>query len=641
MCGIVGVYNFSSQNKLTEQALKKMAGVLKHRGPDDEGFLNLDEVSFCFRRLSIVDVEGGHQPMTNEDCSLSLVLNGEIYNHQEIKKELISKGHRFKTRCDAEVILHLYEEKKEKFLERLNGMFAFALYDKKERKLILARDRIGIKPLYYIQLADKLLFASEIKAILESKEVKRTPNLKAIDNFLSFRYIPGPESIFNDIYKLPPGHILICKNGKINITSYWQPELYSGEYKTDKYYIDKFGELLEDSVSLRLMSDVPLGAYLSGGLDSSTVVAIMSKLTKLPVKTFSFGFGNFKGDELSQAKERAKLFGCQHQEVYFQPKDFELLPKLVWFLDEPQGDAIALPIYLLSQKASREIKVALTGEGADEVLAGYLFHKTINLAQLYKKIIPKPFRRGVFGPLAKIIPVSLLNYIFDYPGSLGQKGKEKILNYLKVLEDKSPQKNYHFLISLFDKTDKNSLYTESFKKEIVAFSNQEDEELNNKHSYLDKLLLLQYRDWLPDNILLRQDKMSMANSLEVRVPFLDHRLVEFLLKVPPHLKVHFLTEKYLLRKYAKKILPEKVSKIKKQAFYIPVENYFKSPTFQKLIAQTLSESQVKKRGYFNYSQIKEIKDRLNKNEFIYTKQIVALVMLELWHQIFIDKENIL
>lgn len=636
MCGIAGIYNLRN-----EQEIQKMAEAMKHRGPNDEGFYFSDDISLGFKRLSIIDLEKGSQPISNEDGSVWLIFNGEVYNFKKIRSDLRSKGHRFKSHCDAEVVLHLYEEKGERCVHDLNGAFSFAIYDERRSKLFLARDRMGIKPLYYLKRKNKLIFASEIKSILSCKDIEAKVNPSLINDYLSLRYVPGPMSLFKDILKLPAGHTLSVNERGVEVNCYWNPELYSGDYKSDKYYIDKFGEILEDSISMRLMSDVPLGAYLSGGIDSSVIVAVMSKLMSEPVKTFSVGFGeDFIGDELNQARERANSLGCDHSEIKFSPKDFDLFKKIVWHLDEPQGDAIALPTFLLSREASKKVKVALTGEGADEILGGYIFHKVLNQIQLYKKITPKFFRKGFINPLVKIVPPTVLNKFFNYPAFLGKKGRERIVDYLNILEEGDPRKDYGYLASLFSKKDKEKLYSDDFKREFLS-KKEKNISFPEKVPYLEKLLWLQYENWLPDNILMRQDKMSMANSLEVRVPFLDHRLVEFLLTAPPHLKVNYLSDKFLLRKYSKKVLPSKVSKVKKNAFYLPVENYFKSKSFKDLLELTLSEKKVKERGYFNYDFIQGLKEKLSKNDFLYAKQLMSLVILELWHIIFIDKEKII
>jgi asparagine synthase (glutamine-hydrolysing) len=613
MCGIAGTYNFSSK-----ELVEKMSQTIRHRGPDDEGFAFFENACFGFRRLSIIDLKTGSQPMSSEDGSVWVIFNGEIYNYKELKLELSS--HFFKTRSDTEVMVHLYEEFGEDFVSKLNGQFAIALYDKKTKKLILARDRLGIKPVYYAKANNDLLFASEIKAILRDKRIKREPNITGINNFLSLRYVPGQESCFKGIFRLPPASLMVCSGSSFEIKKYWKPEVFEGKYEKDDYYLDRFSELFEDSVKMRLMSDVPLGVYLSGGLDSSCVAACMKKFG--PVRAFSIGFGT-KYDELDQAEERASQIGLELDSFNFSPQDFSLLAKIIYHMDEPQGDAIMLPAYLLSQQASSKIKVALTGEGADEILGGYLYHKTIKLFHSH------PFLAKMAKPAVSLFPGFLLDLFFDHPASLGSEGKKRLLKYLELVKKGDMGSEYIFLSSLFDNRE---MCTDYFKSQVKS-------EIKYKGDSFEDLLAMQYDYWLPDNVLMRQDKMSMANSLEVRVPFLDHRLVEFLLRTPSHLKVRNLTDKYLLRKYSLKVLPKKVSKIKKMPFYIPIENYFKGQGFKELINLTLSQKRVEKRGYFKYNYIRDLLEKLNENEFLYAKQVMALIILELWHQIFIDNES--
>lgn len=632
MCGICGYAGFERHERL----LKDMTGLIAHRGPDDEGFFLNKQVGFGMRRLSIIDLSGGKQPIFNEDRSLALIFNGEIYNYRRLRADLERRGHRFQTCSDTEVIVHLYEDHGIECLRYLRGMFAFALYDMPKERLFLVRDRLGIKPLYYWTQNNKLLFASELKAILECDEVPREPYLPAIDAYLSLRYVPGAETMFAGIRKLSAAHWLLWERGQMHIERYWMPQLYSGPYKSDTYYQECFAELFTESVRMRLMSEVPLGAYLSGGLDSSCVVAAMSGMLSHPVKTFSIGF-DWDGDELSEASETARILGCDHHEVVCTPEHMALLPDIVWHSDEPLGDAIVIPTFLLSKEASKHVKIVLTGDGADETLAGYLFHRIINLGHIYNQLAPMRVHNQLVVPLVRRIPTFLLNRFFDYPAYLGEQGKRKILTYLQTLRAGEVSASYRLLISLFDASDKNALYTPAFKASLLPSDWSLDTKGDNA-PFLELLLYAQYRDWLPDNILLRQDKMSMAQSLEARVPYLDHKLVEFLQKVPPHLKLHHLIKnKYLLREFARTILPQRNATRRKRPFYIPVEQYFGHPTFQELVDLTLNPDQVRRRGYFRPKQVLSLVKRINQREFLIVKQVMALVILELWHMIFIDR----
>ena len=628
MCGIAGYVN------LTQPGLiERMCAVMAHRGPDDEGIYQHRNVTLGHRRLAIIDLSrSGHQPMPNEDNTLWITYNGEIYNYLELREQLQRKGHIFRSKSDTEVIIHAYEEWGVECLQRFNGMFAFAIYDQKTRELFIARDRIGIKPLYYWQNGTKLIFASEMKAILEADVVQRNPNLHAISEYLALRYVPGPESLIEGIYKLPAGHYAIFKNGgQFDLTCYWKPEIYTGPYRDDEFYFETFADLLEKAVQRRLMSDVPFGAYLSGGLDSSVIVALMSQMLDQPVKTFSVGFDSPK-DELSDALFTAQYLTCEHNEIICQPSDIGRLPEIVWHLDEPIGDAIVVPMYLLSMKARKQVTMVLTGEGADETLAGYLFHKVLVFTDVYHRWTPKLLQK-LFLKVLEIMPANLLNSVFSYPGDIGEKGKTKVFNYLNDWNSCSLERRYRMLISLIDNAE---------QRELMFPSPYEADKLISEGSgpFLERVLNLQYGNWLPDDILMKQDKMSMANSLEGRVPFLDHELVEFLLSMPSHLKLKGLTEKYILREFSRSILPKRVTDREKKPFYIPLERYTQTQNFKRLLNETLTQDKVRQRGLFRWAHVEHLIERLNDYDFLYAKQVMALMILELWFQIFIDRNYV-
>ncbi|MDQ3187344.1 MAG: asparagine synthase (glutamine-hydrolyzing) [Pseudomonadota bacterium] len=622
--------------------MSRMTDVIKHRGPDDRGTSKKSLASIGMRRLSIIDLSTGHQPMHSDDGRIAIVFNGEIYNFRELAAQLRGRGHVLRTNSDTEVILRLYEERGIDCLEPLRGMFAFAIIDERLGRLFVARDRLGVKPLYYYEKAGKLLFGSEIKSILECPDVPREPNEDALDAFLTLRYSPGPETMFRGLKKLPAGHFMIWREGQLTLKKYWEPIPYEGNYRSDSAYQEEFEALFQESVRLRLVSDVPVGAYLSGGLDSSSIVATMASLSPSAankIKTFSVGF-DWEGDELAEAREVADHLGTDHSEILCRPEDMSLLPRIVWHSDEPLGDAIVIPTYLLSREARKSVKVVLTGEGADETMAGYTFHRVISLAQRYKRLMPRFLHNGLVMPLVTAAPVSLLNRYFDYPADLGREGKQRVLRYLSNLHGSTIGSNYRLLISLFSPEDKDRIYSRAFKERLTGRDQDNPNLFNGSSAYgLDALLHAQFKDWLPDNILLRQDKMSMANSVEARVPFLDHKLVEFLQTVPPHLKLASGgLNKVLLRNYAANILPDKAARRKKRPFYIPVEKYFSHPSFMELVKMTLDSERVRRRGLFKPKEIARLCDSLRRNEFLFVKQVVALVMLELWFMIFIDRE---
>lgn len=633
MCGICGYAGIEDDGSL----LRRMTGVIRHRGPDEDGHFQADSVGLGIRRLSIIDVEGGHQPVFNEDRTIALVFNGEIYNFLELRRELEAAGHQFATdHSDSETIVHLYEEHGVDCPKFLRGMFAFALYDIPRRRLFIARDRMGIKPLYLWRSGDSLIFGSEIKSILESPDVPRVPDLPSIDAYLSLRYVPGPETLFRGIQKFPAAHRMILENGHCRIEPYWAVKFEDGPSRPDAEYQERFDELLDESIRMRMIADVPLGGFLSGGLDSSACVATMSRHADRAVQTFSVGF-DWEGDELAAVRDFSSLVPIDSHEVICKPDDMELLPRVVWHLDEPVGDAIVLPMYLLSRLAREHVKVVLSGEGADETLAGYLYHRVIMLTQRYGRWVPRPIRTGLIHPLAARAPLGLLNALFDYPAALGGRGRQKLLDYHERVGRGDLAGEYQFLISLFDDRDKAGLYG----SKMLDPKNRWQPDFTGTppaHTDLDRMLGLQYAHWLPDDILMKQDKMSMANSVEARIPFLDHHLVEFLATVPPHLKLSLRRNKVLLREYTRRLLPPEFAGRRKKAFYIPLDRYLETPFMQGLVNDLLSPESIRRRGYFDPEAIGQLRAGSRDNDFLRGKQIFALLMLELWHRIFIDRE---
>ncbi len=630
MCGICGFAGVDDNN-----LLDKMIESLGHRGPDSNGKYNNKKfrIGLGHNRLGIIDLKGGNQPLFNEDKSVCLVCNGIIYNFKELRDELRDKGHIFYTQTDSEVIIHLYEEKGEKCVDSFNGKFAFALWDERKKKLFIARDRLGICPLYYTVLNGCFLFASEIKAILQSFLVKRDPDFLSLDAYLSFRYVPGPRTMFKGILELLPGCVLIYQNGKVKIDRYWDVRKKLNRSGSEEEYY----ELLVDSVRKRLLSDVPVGMYLSGGIDSTAILSLMNGFTK-PVKTFSIGFESGP-DELEQAREISLFYKTQHQEVIVKEKEFQLLPEIVKFLDNPLGDAIVIPLYYLSKLAKQSgVKVILTGDGADELLGGYVHHFVFNYLELYKKSVPDFVQINLINKFMQIIPLKVLDFFFPYPASLGQEGRSRFLGYLGGGQNR--ERFYFELLSLFTSEDKKKLYTkelfdeiETSKREVgIDFTDGFKKKENN--TFLQNLIFWDLANWLPHNILFKNDRMAMANSVECRVPFLDHRLVEFSLNLRDKDRINGLVNKCFLRKAMKNYLPEKVVKRKKKAFYFPVNRYFKGK-FKNDVESVLSSTMINQRGYFNYNFIENILKKRQDSPLIYDKQIMALTILELWNQAFL------
>ncbi len=404
MCGICGFTGFRD-----DALLHAMMERIHHRGPDSAGEMIRDQTSLGFRRLAIIDLTSGDQPIANEDGSIEVILNGEIYNYRELREELHARGHTFRTKSDTEVIVHLYEDLGPACVSRLIGMFGFALWDARRQQLLVARDRVGIKPIYYMEQRGRFLFASELKSLLACQATELTLDPAAVHAYLALRYVPGPGTLFREIRKFPAGHYAVVRDGRATFTRYWEPRLYEGPFtRSEDDYLEEFAERFERSIQRRLISNVPLGAYLSGGLDSSVIVAAMSKLTQQPVRTFTVGF-DYEHDELTDAARTAKLLGCRHTEIACGVEDVALLPRIVWHLDEPIGDAIVIPMYLLSREAKKQVTVVLTGEGADETLGGYLFHRALLMGNRLAHAVPGPLRRGLLAPALRATPANVLN----------------------------------------------------------------------------------------------------------------------------------------------------------------------------------------------------------------------------------------
>lgn len=634
MCGIFGFWGFQNSS-----LLNKMANTIAHRGPDSQGFFTHENFSMGMRRLRIIDLEGGEQPIFNEDKTVVICYNGEIYNYIELKEELLSLGHLFKTNSDTEVIVHAYEEWGTQCLARFNGMFAFALYDIRKKQLFMARDRCGQKPLYYFYQNGHFVFASEIKAILNADFVSREVCVSAIDAYLSLRYVPEPRTMFENIRTLPAAHyLLLNQKGEIFIHRYWDIPLIENrkDYLSPKAAFEKIEYQLRQSVKLVMRSDVPVGAYLSGGVDSSLLVALMREHNP-HINTYSIGF-NSPIDETHEARETAKLLGTNHHEVYCTPKDIGLLPKVIYHMDRPVGDALIIAFYKLAELASRDLRVVVSGEGADEIFAGYQFHKVMQLFNTYFQVMPKVLHQKLLIPLLNKIPAKFLNMFFHFPAALGREGKQHFLKFLSNYPNNSLFANYMALKTLWRFDSRHQLYSDAFKFYATHQWVPKVRDMGGK--FLDRLLKLQWDEWLQDWAIIRQDKNTMAHSLEIRLPFLDHHLIELGFQISPKLKATWFKDKIIERKLAKHLLPEQVVNRTKKPFYFPMKYFFENSQFTELVKQTLNKNQIIKRGYFNPDYIEKLLKKMQTREFIYLKQVVSLVILELWHQVFIDRQNV-
>ncbi len=627
MCGICGIVQLNERFDIRRETLKRMNDVLHHRGPDDEGFYVSPIVGLGMRRLSIIDLQTGHQPIQNEDGTVQVVFNGEIYNFQKLRKTLEEAGHRFYTRSDTEVIVHGYEEYGPEVVQHLRGMFAFAIWDANQEILLIVRDRPGIKPLHYYRDDEKFLFGSEIKSILQCERVPREVNPEALDRFLTFEYICSPETIFKNIYKLPPGHFLLLRKGELRIEQYWDNLPSIQEEQNEEYYARHLAELLEESVKMRLISDVPLGALLSGGIDSSTVVGFMAKHSSKPVKTFSIGFEDQSYNELEYARTVSKHFNTEHYEFIIKPDAVELVEKLLKNLDEPFGDFSIFPTYLVSKMAREYVTVALSGDGGDELFAGYDTYIADWLARYYQKA-PAIIRKQIMPKFLSLIPPSpkkkgLINRSKRFVEGTLLAPELMHTRWMIFLQDREKRQLYsNMLLDAFEQGNSYKYIQEYFTRSdgVPALAQQE---------YVD------IKTYLTDDILVKVDRMSMAPSLEARVPFLDHRVMEFAAKIPTSMKLKGLTTKYILKKAVSDLLPEKILTRGKEGFSIPIKNWLMNE-LRPLLLDTLSEERIRRRGYFQPHYIQHlIQEHLNGKEN-HSHRLWALMVFEIWHQMYID-----
>ncbi len=641
MCGIIG-FNWDNRN-LLNKALKK----INHRGPNASGKYIDKNISLGHKRLSIIDLsKSGKQPMSNEDGRIWIIYNGEIYNFKSIREELEKKGHRFKSNTDTEVLLHLYEEHSknnsfDKMLNQLNGMFSFCIYDLKKRKLFLARDRIGIKPLYYYlnNKNKKFMFSSEIKAILENKSIKREINKKAISYFLSFRANTSEKTLFQDIYKLMPGNYLIydLKQKKlIKKQKYWDINFSNKtNYKkySEKYYVEKLKSLLLDSVKKRLMSDVPFGAYLSGGIDSGTIVSLMNKFCSKPVETFSVGFDTTKYNELNDAKFLAEKLSTNHHELIIKEDSVKHLPEIIYQQDEPMADPTSLPIYLLSKFAKKRCTVILTGEGSDEIFAGYPQYKFMLLHKKFIRPLPK-FSRNLFPFMIKNIPKPLLDQGFRYSSDLGEKAIDRFSNFIKT---NNYSKQYLNQVGIFNEQEKRQLFLSKYNQNLYK---KYEKYFNNNSHIINNCSYLDLKENMVEDLLMKVDKNTMASAIESRVPFLDHRIVALAFNLPSNLKLkNFTKDKFILRKAMKGLLPEQTRKRKKKHFIVPINNWFQNELLQ-LKQELLSENFIKKQNLFDYKYVRHINKNFKASPLFYSRQLWSLITFQIWYKQYIKNEKI-
>jgi len=618
-----------------ESQVERMRCVLSHRGPDDAGRKLLPfstpagpgKVGLGHCRLSIIDLAGGHQPLANEDETVWIVFNGEIYNFPELRDRLLARGHRFRTHCDTETILHLYEERDVECLRELRGMFAFAIWDARKNRLFAARDRVGKKPLVYRAERERILFGSEIKSILQAPDVPREVCTEALHHYLTYGYVPHPLTMFKGISKLPPGHFLLWQDGKAQVQEYWRPPFVAAPERPEREYVEELRALMEESVRLRLISDVPLGAFLSGGMDSSIVVGLMAKLSNAPVKTFSIGFEEKRYDELEYARLAARHFKTDHHEFIVRPNAVEIIAKLVWHYDEPFADSSAIPTYYVSQVTRQHVKVALTGDAGDEGFAGYPRYRAAKLGQWFDRL-PGPARRMLGGRFWGSMPVSVEHRSF-------RRRARRLFEALNM----PPRERYVRWCSIFDDARKQALYSDEMRAAMAgslssAIFDAEYEKVPGL-DFLAQTTFVDFMRYMPDDLLAKVDIASMAHGLECRAPFLDQKVMEFVGALPTRMKMRGFAQKYLLKRAFGEMLPQEIVRRPKMGFGVPIADWFRGE-LRDYLRSVLLAPEALGRGYFRPETVTALVEEHVAKRADHGYRLWSLLMFELWHRAFID-----
>jgi len=624
MCGIVGIVR-NDAAPIDRDLLARMNEAIRHRGPDDDGFHLNDRVGLAMRRLSIIDLKSGQQPIHNQDRTAWIVFNGEIYNYLELRKHLEELGHEFYTDSDTEAIVHAYDQYGTECPKYLRGMFAFAIWDERNKSLFLARDRVGKKPLLYAQVGNQLIFASEFSALLLHPDVSRDVDYEAIHHYLSFICVPAPFTAYRAVRKLEPGHWLLWKNGETRIERYWQLDFSNKSRLSEEAAGERVVELLREAVRIRLMSEVPLGAFLSGGIDSSAVVALMAQESSERVKTFSIGFDEQDFSELHHARRVAERVGADHHEFIVRPNAMEILPTLVEHYGEPFADSSAIPSYYVSRETRQYVTVALNGDGGDECFAGYERYAAMNLAQRYTAV-PAIVREGVIGNVLRAIP-----------------GERPVLlrraKRFAAAASMTPIDRYLRWVSAFTEGAKSDLYSEAFKQTVAGRHSADILKpwfaKANGAGIVDATLLTDTMTYLPNDLLVKMDIASMAVSLEARSPFLDHHLMEFAAGLPEKFKLRGLTTKYLLKRVLKDLVPQENLTRSKMGFGVPIGHWFRG-AMQPFLRQTLLSEKALGRGLFKPEAVRAIIDQHVAHKQDHSHRLWSLLMLELWFDRFID-----
>lgn len=621
MCGISGIYEFAQARTIERDVVHRMNESLRHRGPDDEGIFVGLGIGLGHRRLSIIDVAGGHQPICNEDGTIWVLLNGEIYNYPELFDELQARGHRLATRSDTEAIVHLYEEYGEQCFARLRGMFAIAIWDATKRRLLLARDRVGKKPLYYTANRDRLAFGSELKALLTIDDMPRAIDPLAVCDYFSLGYVPAPKTIYKGIRKLLPAHYLVASAAGVREVPYWNLSFANIQHHSEEEWSELIREQLREATKIRLMSEVPLGAFLSGGLDSSSVVAMMAQVMSRPVTTCSIGFAAREYDETAFARQIASQFSTDHHEDTVEPDALGAIDKLVWHYDEPFADSSAIPTYYVSKIARQYVTVALGGDGGDENFAGYRRYLFDCRENHMRRMVPAPVRNAVFGPLGHWYPpLAWAPRMFRAKATLQSLAR-------------SPLEGYFNSISIFRPDEKRHLFTSEFCDCLADYDTIEVfRKYHEQADSSDPLSRIQYVDiktYLPDDILTKVDRASMAVSLEVRAPILDHRFMEMAASMPSDLKLRGRTGKYMFKKAMQPVLPHNLLYRAKQGFAVPLDQWFRRE-----LKEAVTELIDRADGVLNQDYIRQIWKQHQSGAYNRSAHLWSIVMFRKWQQIF-------
>jgi asparagine synthase (glutamine-hydrolysing) len=626
MCGIAGIAH-QHGGRVDSAELQRMCDVMRHRGPDDEGAYVAGPVGIGMRRLSIIDLASGHQPIHNEDKTLWVVLNGEIYNFCELRARLESMGHRFYTQSDTETLVHLYEEYGEDCVRHLTGMYCFALWDEPRRKLLIARDRVGEKQVYYAIRNGKFVFGSEIKCLLQTDVVSKDMDVDALDAYFTYLYVPAPATFFRDVRELPPAHVLVFDKDGIRTRRYWELEFNVDRRNDPQFFVEAFRDRFHEAVRARLVSDVPLGALLSGGVDSSAVVAAMSKYATGPVKTFSIGYGAESAyyDERRYARQVADQFSTQHNEFVVQPQVVELIPQLVRAFDQPFADSSAIANYYVFRETRKHVTVVLSGLGGDEVAAGYERHLGIGLQRHYRDL-PRWLREGLVERAVNLLPDS----------KKGSRFIERVKRFVRT-GALPPDEAYYRYLTAFDDDRRRGLYSDRLRAAVHSDSPKKtfDQYFGRPGiaDLLNRALNTDIMMYLPGDLLTLTDRMSMQHSIEARAPFIDHTLMEFMATVPPELKLRGFDKKHLLKRAFEGILPPSILHRRKQGFTVPLTLWFRNE-LNPYIRSVLSKERIQRTGFFEWASIERLVDEHVRHRENHHSRIWALLMFMSWHELY-------